>query len=112
MSKEEATKFFSDFFFGEHHIPGEIKKNGHGWEIVTGDSLCSYDYSNMTRLVIMAHDRAIRVAVVPHTFKLLRIIIHQREREGGELTKHPDLESNVARLREIIEKQSTSDRWN
>ena len=51
MTLEEATAFFSEFYYGEHHIPGPIKKWGEGW-VVNHDrgGLASYDYDGLTDL--------------------------------------------------------------
>ena len=33
MPKQEAVDFFAALFYGEHHIHGEIKECGYGWQI-------------------------------------------------------------------------------
>lgn len=34
MTKEEATEFFSEFYYGEHHIPKhQVFEFGHGWMV-------------------------------------------------------------------------------
>lgn len=33
LKKEDAISFFSELFYGEHHIPSELKNCGNGWSV-------------------------------------------------------------------------------
>lgn len=99
LSIEEAKKFFSDFYFGEHHFPGKIKEWGHGWAMPQTNSLSTYDYNHLTRLVVMAHDRCIRVEIVPKGMNRILIVLHKRKREGGVSKEHPELEDAIEYIR-------------
>lgn len=101
LTKEEATAFFSELYGGQHHFPkGGVKEFGYGWCVNhdQGD-LATYDYDKLTKLVIMAHDQCVRVSVMPHAFKTLRISIWKREREGGMSQRHPTLEQAIEKFR-------------
>ena len=104
MEKQEAVKFFSDFYFGEHHFPNELKECGYGYSMVCQPSreLSTFDFNHLTRLVVMAHDRCIRVEIVPNG-KSLRICIHKRERSNDAvsdmMSTHPTLEYHIASIR-------------
>lgn len=68
LSYEQAHAFFSELFYGEQRIPSTIEPYRlNGWALtvddVIGGDLASYDYDALTRLVFMAHDRCIRVAI-------------------------------------------------
>ncbi|GAB3753897.1 hypothetical protein [Spirosoma pomorum] len=105
MNKQEATDFFADFYQGEHHIPSEVKKYGDGWCIHTqrGENLSTTDYSNLTRLIVLGHDRAVRVCLKGHNFGRILIIIHQRERIDDYAKGHPTIEDNIIRVREFTQ---------
>lgn len=101
LTKEEAVAFFAEFYGGEHHFPrGGVKDWGTGWCVNhdQGD-LATYDFDRLTKLVIMAHDKCIRVSVQPHQFKTLRIAIWKRAREGGLSLRHPTLEQAIESFR-------------
>jgi hypothetical protein len=101
MTHAEAVEFFSDLYRGSHHIPGSkykgenVKPYGHGWTITTHEDLSSFDWDILTRLVLMAHDRAVRVEVSP-AMRYLRISIWQRVRDESTMTGHPTIETAIA----------------
>lgn len=101
LTKEEATAFFAEFYGGEHHFPkGGVKDWGDGYCVIhdQGD-LATYDWDKLTRLVLMGHDKCIRVAVYPCAFKTLRIAIWKRKREGNMSSRHPTLEQAIEKFR-------------
>jgi hypothetical protein len=99
MDKQEAIDFFSEFFFGEHHFPGELKEWGNGWIIRAQNNLSTYDFNHLTRLVVMAHDKAIRVEIVPKGMNIIYIAIHKRSREGDYYERHPTMEDAIKKIR-------------
>lgn len=97
MEKYIATDFFAEFYNGEHHIPGfEPKPYGYGWCVLhdRGD-LATFDFSELTRLVLMAHEMCIRVSVEAVSKNVMRISIWQRVREGGMSERHPTIETAI-----------------
>lgn len=101
LTKEEAIEFFSEFYGGEHHIPNcEVKQFGYGWCVHhdRGD-MATYDFSNLTRLVFMAHDKCIRVSVEAIRNGIIRIAIWKRDREGSIDQRHPTLEQAIETFR-------------
>ncbi len=99
MKRENAEAFFSEVFGGRHHIPGKLKEWGPGWAVTTHGELATYDFDALTRLVFLAHDRCVRVSIRPASPMHLRIIVHQRQREGPFCSRHPTLEQSIERLR-------------
>ncbi len=95
MPKEMAHAFFAEFFCGAHHIPrGGLKPFGFGWAVNCDKSLSTFDFDELTRLVLLAHDRAIRVQVSPVNFRYLQIAIHYRgKRDGSVYERHPTIET-------------------
>ncbi len=94
LTEEEAIKFFSEFYQGEHHIPGKVKQFGYGWAVNhdRGD-LATYDYDQLTSLVLMAHHYCYRVSVAPSSPRHLKIAVWKRQREGGMSSRHPTIET-------------------
>jgi hypothetical protein len=104
LTKAEATEFFAEFYDGRHHIPKSgVKEFGDGWYVShnRGD-LATYDYNQLTRLVLMGHDKCIRVSVAPSNFNTLKICIWKRQREGGMSSRHPTLEQAIEKFRTTI----------
>lgn len=101
MTKEEATEFFSELYGGEHHIPKhQVFEYGYGWMVKhdRGD-LATYDYNALTRLVLMAHDKCIRVSVEALNMNTIKVAIWKREREGGMSERHPTIEYAIEKFR-------------
>lgn len=96
MTKETATQFFSIYYGGEHHFPSQIKECGHGWSMVHQyGSLATFDFSNLTKLVLMAHKYAIRVEIQTYGINKQKICIWQRVRDGEISERHPTIEDAI-----------------
>ncbi len=98
LSIEEATAFFAAFYQGEHHFPSTLKPYGEGWSMSHFGSLATYDSDELTRLVLLAHERAIRVQVEQGGPNRLRIAIWKREREGSMYERHPTISDAILRF--------------
>lgn len=61
--------------------------------------LSTFDSNCLTRLVIGAHEHAVRVEIEPCNFRHLRVIMHPRQREGQIHQRHPTIEQAVADYR-------------
>jgi len=101
MTKEEAVKFFAEFYGGEHHIPGDVRENDNGWwGVAHYGELASYDYNYLTRLVLLAHDRCIRVSVHGCNGDHVRISIWNRDpAEECIMSGHPTIEEALSKWR-------------
>jgi hypothetical protein len=96
LTLQEATDFFAEFYLGAHHIPGKIKEFGYGFVVLhdRGD-LATFDYNQLTRLVLLAHSKCYRASVFPCTPRILKIGIWKRKREGGMSSRHPTIEQAI-----------------
>jgi hypothetical protein len=98
LTLDEATQFFSEFYGGEHHIPGyKVKPFGYGFVVLhdQGD-LATFDSYGLTKLVLMAHDKCIRASVSPHNSGKIKICIWKRQgREGNFSRRHPTIETAI-----------------
>lgn len=105
LKREEAEDFFATFYRGKHHIPGErVREEGPAFYVnhpATGPGLSSFDYDDLTRLVFLAHDRAIRVAITASNPRHVRILIAgQRTRPPGDMALvHPTIEQALDKWR-------------
>ena len=92
MDKIEAEDFFIEFFGGKHHFPSKIKEWGNGWCINSRYDLATYDGNTLTRLVLMAHEKCIRVELLSAGLHGIKIILHKRQRDGRLFERHPTIE--------------------
>lgn len=101
LTKEEATEFFSVLFFGEHHIPSDVKPFGRGWKInAYGGSLATFDFDGLTRLVFLAHDRCVRVELVQGGPGRIGIAIWKRHGRSGDISvRHPTIKCALVNWR-------------
>ena len=105
---ERAADLLGWVFCGLYHIEQEVLKvdwSNERWiEIKLPGTLATYDAGTLTRLVVGAHDRALRVQVSPSSRQYLMLMIHPRQREGRIFEQHPTIELALARMndREIV----------
>ena len=105
----ECAQMAADFMGGFHHL-SYLRKWGPGIAIDHPNELATFDFSGLTRLVIMAHERCIRVGIdiqtrtetyegQPYEESYLFVSFHKRLREGRMSKRHPTLEELVRELR-------------
>lgn len=66
------------------------------------NTLSTYDFNELTELIILCHDQAIRFSIGP-AMRYIQLLFHQRKREGSFTERHPTIEEAVERCRK---------RWN
>jgi hypothetical protein len=103
MSEDQFECFLMlcDLFRGAHHLRGAVKPCGQGIETNQRyGNFATFDYNNLTRAVVMAHDRCIRFEIEPSGPGLLKLSLHKRHtREGQMHERHPTLEEHIASIR-------------
>lgn len=96
----------ADLVNGFHHLFGKVTGDGRENQIrcilEAHNCLATYDYRDLTRLVVMAHDRCIRAEIQPARGNALTIILTKRSREGDQCVRHPTLEENVEKIRKDL----------
>lgn len=105
MPRENAVKFFSLLFRGKHHIPGGeqgVKPIPGGWYVNAWDELSTFDNDQLTALVFLAHDKAVRVLISQSGPRRVKIVIFQRQRGGDSYDRHPTLEEAVEQWRKRV----------
>jgi hypothetical protein len=93
-------EFLCDLFHGAHHVHGIIRPCGNSGIVINStcatNKFATFDFSYMTRAVIMAHDRCIRFAIEPSGPNMLKLFVHQRHvREGQMHQRHPTIEQAI-----------------
>lgn len=102
---QDAEDFFSELYFGKHHIPGKIKPFGEGWSVNHHGDLSTFDFDALTRLVFLAHDRCMRTSIEQSGPRMIKIIIWKRDSRSGNIySRHPTIEQALAKWRERHEK--------
>ena len=106
MTEQEAIDFFSEFFRGKHHIPKRRgQKNldqwGEGFCVCVRNSLSTFDFDELTRLVILAHKKLMRAEISPASSKYLRIIVFKRKHEGHFYERHPNTKDLIEMIKEV-----------
>jgi hypothetical protein len=93
-----VADLLGDLFGGIYHLETKYLKEvdwGNDHHIVVTlrhKSLATFDYDELTRLVFLCHDHAIRCSVDARANNMLELMFHQREREGGISKRHPTIE--------------------
>ena len=97
----ECALMVSDLRGGFHHIDGGFKPCGVGLEVNTRYGCWStYDYSDLTRAVVLSHDRMIRFQIAPSGPGMLKLRLWKRHvREGRMHERHPTLEDAITTIR-------------
>ena len=102
----ECLKLLGDVHGGLNHVFGKVQPSGSGIMINSTNShnLATYDFSGLTILVVLAHDRMIRVQVKASGPNMIKIILHKRKRRDGDPQEsHPTLEQAVNKIRSNLE---------
>lgn len=94
-------QFAADLMGGFHHIHGKPKPCGDGIEFNDlGSGWSTFDADRLTRAVIMAHDRCMRVQISPCNMQYLCISVHKRKgRDGRMHERHPTIEDALGPYR-------------
>jgi hypothetical protein len=108
----ECAKLAARICGGFHHM-GKVEDAGNGvcCEIFKSE-IATFDFSEMTRIVVLAHDACIRVGFGHATRDAeyegneyeehySRLILHKRQREGSMSQRHPTLEDHIALIRGV-----------
>lgn len=100
-----AANLLGDVFQGIYHIDTP-QFRGVAWNdpncitVPINNSLCTVDFDHLTRLVVLAHDRMIRVDIQGQCAGWLRLLFHQRHSRTGErFERYETIEDHAAMLR-------------
>ena len=63
------------------------------------NSMSTFDFSQLTKLVFLCHEARIRADISPKGFRHVEIMLSERSHEGSMSARHPDLAEAVADFR-------------
>jgi len=97
----ECAQMFADVVGGFHHVSGNFQPHGRGIKVSTyAGGWATWDYESLTRLVILGHDRMIRVELRPSGPRMVGFGLFKRHsREGAMHEWHPTIEQAIERNR-------------
>lgn len=97
-----VADILGDCFAGIYHLDqGALSRvewsNEHYIEFVYYGELATWDFNYLTRLVLLAHQRHVRIGVEGCGPKLMRFIFHPRlpAGQGGTFDSHPTIEKQI-----------------
>lgn len=101
--QDRARAVIDDVFGGEHHVQSLQWNERHCKFLTYSPDLATFDFSELTRIVVAAHDHCVRVSVGNGGPRRLRIHIYDRARTSEHdplCAAHPTLERHVQAIRE------------
>lgn len=103
---ELVADLLGDMYFGIYHLDSKSLKrtdwsDRHSIVYNHQHSMATYDGNELTRLVVLSHDRMLRVQIKGLAPGLMQIVFHKRNlREGGSMWERmPTMETAVANIR-------------
>lgn len=108
LTKQDMTpdqlacfELLCEAFHGEHHAPERIYAFGRGIKCsAESHRLSTFDFDYLTRLVVLAHDRCVRLEVVASGPGRIGLVLHKRaSRDGSMFERHPTIEEAIQRVR-------------
>lgn len=101
----ETVAHILDRVWGIHNTP--VSTNGDAnWDdeyhiviLLAWHSLSTVDYNNLTALVVLCHDHAVRLDVSAKAHMHLQLMFHQRQRDGNLSQICPTIEEHISRIR-------------
>lgn len=103
-----AADLLGDVWSGIYHLDNKKLK-----QVDWGDPYCisvqldhqtlaTFDAPLLTWLVVLCHDRCLRMSVSAATINTLELMFHQRQREGGVDQRMPTIETHIELIRRHI----------
>lgn len=99
-----VADLLGDLFAGIYHLNYTSLKKvdwaNDRWIIFHLDRhLSTFDSDDLTRLVVLCHDRCIRCDLTGKGPRIIEMVFHQRQRDGSMYARHPTLEAAAAGIR-------------
>lgn len=83
---------------GAHHV-SRVRVGDRWLEVSHCGDLSTADGDLLTRLIVLAHDAAVRVEISSSAPFMVKITLHPRRRTRRVMTNHPTLDEAAARVR-------------
>lgn len=104
----DVADLLGELFYGIYHIDSKALdrvdwSNNHHIVISLGyKSWSTVDDSTLTRLVFLAHHRALRVSIDAATHGYVRLMFHQRKRGNDSMRCHPTIDEALERFKATV----------
>jgi hypothetical protein len=102
---EAVASLLGDVFLGIYHLKDKDLKKVE-WEntsyikfILHHYDLSTYNPDHLTRLVVLCHDRAIKLSISARSPGRLELFFRRRGREGDWTQIHPTMEDAIHKIR-------------
>lgn len=92
---DKSAHILAETFGGLHNVPGRLKHFGYWIELCVLGELSTFDFDRLTSLVMGAHAHCCRVSVRAASPQYLRLMFHNRQREGSMSERHPTLDEAI-----------------
>jgi hypothetical protein len=116
-----VADFLGYLYAGIYHISSQVLhkrvdwSNKHWIEVtVSHHAMATFDYSYLTKAVLLAHHFCLRLAIEGAAPKYIRLVFHPRTREGDIGHSHPTLDEAVTKFKEsfdFLEVTTEKDPW-
>ena len=100
----EVADILGQVWRGIYHLQYDLIdwSDPHHIEVNIAEGLSTWDFNRLTELVVLCHDRAVRLEIEPCNMRFVKLLFHQRGREGGMTKRHPTMEEAVQMVRDNI----------
>lgn len=99
--RQKAENVLAIAYRGLHHVDMRRAKEEPGYfSVCVFNGVSTYDFDTLTRLVVAAHDECVRLEIDGASHRYLRLIFHDRKREGGISERHPTMEDAITYIRQ------------
>lgn len=100
----ECAELLANIHGGFNHMFGKMHKAGDKGIRFNSKGInyfATFDFDGLTKLVVLAHERMIRVEIIPSGPGMIGFVMHKRHsREGRIRERHPTIEEAVAKYKE------------
>ena len=112
----KVADLLGDAFGGIYHIDEFLFKKKVDWsntwhiQISYNRDLATFDFNTLTRLVVLCHDRCIRMNIKPASPGYLYLQFWPRDgREGDVSKRHPTIETAIELVRSSCKREIQSE---
>lgn len=103
----EVADILGQVWRGIYHLENYVHKvdwaNKNWIEINIYGCLSTFDFSNLTELIVLCHDRMLRLEIRPCNMQLLKLEFHQRKNRSGTVNERmPLMEKHLQDIREQL----------
>jgi len=104
----KVADFLGELFYGIYHLdPRALNRvdwaNNHQVIVSIGhQDWSTFDFSNLTRLVFLAHHMALRVNIRGAKSNYIQLMFHDRQRKGDLYNRHPTIDEAVSTFKNNV----------